>query len=290
MRKRYKPYVLFAPFLILFLSVFLWGLVTGIIQSLGYMPNLHLNQWTFKYYGEVLKDKEFLSSLLYSIYISLVSSSLSVLLGVMAAFAVLGLKKENRLLTFIYRLPIIVPHLVAVVLIFHFFSQTGLISRIFYNAGIIHDPNQWPLVVFDNTGVGIILVYLYKQIPFITMTVFAVLKNINEEFSEAAYNLGASRLQALFLVVLPLIMPTVLSVFLIIFAFSFGAFEVPYLIGSPVISTLPVKAYLYYTSPDYSSRTYTMVINVLISLISIGLTWLYVKVYRFSARYVSKGE
>lgn len=285
MNKKCKPYVLLLPFLTVIFSTFFLGLISGIVQSLGYMPNFQMNNFTLKYYEEMVRDKDFLASLLYSIYISGVSSAISVVLGVLVAFALLGLKKEHKLLMLLYRTPIIIPHLVAVVLVFTVFSQTGTASRLAHNAGIIHDPNQWPLMVFDRWGAGVILVYLYKQIPFVTMTVFAVLKNINGEFSETAYNLGAGRVQTIFRVVLPLLSPSILSVFLMIFAFSFGAFEVPFLVGSPAMATLPVKAYSYYTDPDFTFRPHTMAMNVSISVISLCFTGLYVKVFQRVTEY-----
>ena len=285
MNKKLKPYVLLAPFLILTFSTFFIGLINGVVQSLGYMPYLNMNTLTLRYYEEILKDKDFLMSLLYSIYISLASSVVSIVLGVLVAFAILGIKREHKTFMHLYKAPVIIPHLVAVVLVFNIFSQTGIASRLIHSAGMISDPNQFPLFVFDSWGAGIILVYLYKQIPFVTMTVYAILGNINKDFTEVAYNLGASRKQALFKVVLPMLLPAILSAFLMIFAFTFGAFEVPFLLGSPVIATLPVKAYIYYTDPDFTFRSYTMVINVIVSVLSLCFIWFYIKVFKRAAKY-----
>ncbi len=285
MNRKYKPYLMLAPFLIVIFSTFFVGLINGIVQSLGYMPYFNMDSLTLKYYEEVIRDKDFLMSLLYSFYISLASSAASIVLGVLVAFAILGLKKEHKLFALLYRTPIIIPHLAAVVLVFNIFSQTGIAARLIHSLNMINDPNQFPLLVFDRWGAGIILVYLYKQIPFVTMTVYAVLKNVNGDFAEVAYNLGASRMHTLFKVVLPMLSPVILSAFLMIFAFTFGAFEVPFLIGSPAITTLPVKAYIYYTDPDFTFRPYTMVINVIISVLSLCFIWLYIKMFKRAKKY-----
>lgn len=284
MSGRLKPYWLLAPLLIIMLSILLIGLLYGILQSFGYMPFLGRNTFTPHYYLEILKDSDFLSSLSYSIYISLISSIISIVLGVSVAFAILGLKKEKSALIVLYQTPIIMPHLVAIVLVFHFLSQTGMISRLAFNLGIIDGPNDWPLMVFDNWGIGVITVYLYKQIPFVTLTVLEVLKSANRDFAIVAHNLGANRRQVLFKVILPMILPSILSAFLIIFAFTFGAFEVPFLMGSPVISTLPVKAYEYYIGLDYNDRAYTMAMNVIITVISLCFAFIYAKVYKIVTR------
>jgi putative spermidine/putrescine transport system permease protein len=62
--------------------------------------------------------------------------------------------------------------------------------------------------------------------------------------------------------------PGVVAASLIVFAFTFGAFEVPYLLGQTYPTMLPVTAYNEYRSIDLSSRPAAMAINVLIALIT----------------------
>jgi putative spermidine/putrescine transport system permease protein len=289
MYNKYKPYFLILPFLVIITLIFIGGLINGIIQSLGYIPMVGLKEVTFKFYSEVLRDKEFISSLSYTLYISLVSSILSVIIGVFVAFLISKLKVDNKLSYNLYQTPIIIPHLVAVLMIFYIFSQTGIISRFMHVFGIVKDPSDFPLFVYDNKGIGIILVYLYKQIPFVTMTVYAVLKNLNKGLKEVAFNLGASKIQTLTYVILPLLAPSIFASFLITFAFDFGAFEVPFLLGSPAKITLPVKAYIDYLNPNFAFRPYVMVINVIISIISMILIWGYMKIYKHFAKQGRKG-
>jgi len=82
-------------------------------------------------------------------------------------------------------------------------------------------------------------------------------------------------------------MPLVASSFIIIFAFSFGAFEVPYLLGPTSPKTLPVKAYIEYTNPDLTHRPYTMVINMILTFYSLILVWLYSKTFKLISKYKS---
>lgn len=88
-------------------------------------------------------------------------------------------------------------------------------------------------------------------------------------------------------VIFPLIMPLVASSFIIIFAFSFGAFEVPYLLGPTSPKILPVKAYIEYTNPDLTHRPYTMVINMILTFYSLILVWLYSKTFKLISKYKS---
>ena len=67
------------------------------------------------------------------------------------------------------------------------------------------------MLLYDRYGLGVILAYLWKEIPFIIYFVIALMANINGSLGEAATNLGANKLQAFMKVTLPLCMNTVLS-------------------------------------------------------------------------------
>ena len=64
-------------------------------------------------------------------------------------------------------------------------------------------------------------------------------------------------------------MNTVLSGFLIIFVFTLGAYELPFILGATTPKALPVLAYLEYTKPDLRARPYAMAINGILIVISL---------------------
>ena len=74
------PYILLVPQLILGV-VFIIGLGTGIIQSLGVIPAFGLTEPTLKYYKEVLTRPDLLQSLKYSLYIAFMSAFLATVTG-----------------------------------------------------------------------------------------------------------------------------------------------------------------------------------------------------------------
>jgi len=285
--KRLKPYILLLPAMVIILGIFASGLIMGFVQSLGHFEAVGLEDFTLKYYKEVLTDRGFLDSLKFTFYISLVSSVVAVILGVVLAYSILVTNHKKGIETLLYKLPIIVPHTVAVILIYNILSQSGFIARVLNFIGVISDQSNFPSLIFDKNGIGIILTYLWKEIPFIAMVVYSVLSNISNKLSDVALNLGANKRQVFRYVLLPLIMPTILSSFIIIFAFSFGAFEVPFLIGPTTPKTLPVKAYIEYTNPDLTNRPYTMVINMILTFFSIVMIWLYNKTFKLINKYNS---
>lgn len=254
------------------------------IQSLGYFEAVGLKEFTLRYYVEILKDKGFLESLSFSLYTSLVSSVMATIFGVILSYSIFRLK-ENRLVESLLRIPIIVPHLISVLLVYNILSQSGIIPRLLFECGLIDDQTKFPSLLYNKNGFGIIITYLWKEIPFVALTTYTILNRISTKLSDVARNLGANSVQTFFYVILPIIMPSILSSFIIIFAFSFGAYEVPLLLGPTYPKALSVRAFIEYSNPNLQNRPYAMVINILITVIALVLTWLYFKAFERINKY-----
>jgi putative spermidine/putrescine transport system permease protein len=279
LKEKLKPYLLLSPMLLILIGIFVTGIGLGLLQSFGYFKAIGLTDFTLKYYREVLMDSNFLSSLKFSLYTATVSSIIAVILGVLLAYSILQMKGNKETIELLYRVPIAVPHIVAALLIYNIFSQTGILPRILFGTGLIKNQDQFPSVLYEPNGVGIIAAYIWKEIPFVALTTYTVLRSVSKKLSEVAFNLGANKKQVFFYVLLPLIMPSVLSSFIIIFAFSFGAYELPLLLGPTQPNALSVQAFIEYSNPVLQNRPYAMVYNMLITLIAVILTWLYYKAF-----------
>ncbi|MDZ7673102.1 MAG: ABC transporter permease subunit [Halanaerobiales bacterium] len=281
----WHPYILLIPALMILIGLFLRGIITGIAQSLGYFPMVGLKDLTLKYYYEIWFSSEFIDALGFSLYISFVSSLIAVVIGVFLAYQLVKLPKKHKIIRLLYKLPIVVPHIIASLLVFLFFTQSGILSRILFHIGLIEEIQQFPHLIFDDGGIGIILVYLWKFTPFIALVSFTILKHINNSYTEVAENLGANPWQIFWNVYFPLALPSIASSFIIIFAFSFGAFEIPYLLGPTYPRTLPVLAYQKYISSNLLERPYAMVIAVTLSIICFILIIMYVKLLNYVFKY-----
>lgn len=286
MKKEIRPYILLLPAALVLLGILTSGIVIALSQSLGYMPIIGLRELTFKYYVSIITDKGFLESLRFSLNISLFSSTIAVIVGVAVAYCMLINKHRKSIEKILYILPIIVPHMVAAFLMFNILSQSGLLPRVLYYLGVIKAQADFPSLIFDKFGVGIVICYIWKEIPFVAIVVYTFISNINKSLEEVAVNLGASRRQFFWHVMLPLSWPSIISSFIIIFAFSFGAFEVPYLLGPTTPKTLPVKAFIEYTNPDILNRPYAMALNVVLAFISLIIVWIYDKALSLFCRNV----
>ncbi len=213
----------------------------------------------------MLGDPDFFTSFGLTLYIAAVSTFLAALISVAAALALARLARRYRLVHFVFQVPLTVPHLVIAVAVMFMLSPAGLVARAAVGAGLIQTPAEFPLLVNDRWSIGIILTYVWKEIPFITLMLLAVLQNAGRELLDAGRTLKADTWQRFRYIVLPTIFPALGAASLIVFAYTFGAFEVPYLLGRTYPMTLPVWAYKHYSDIDLLARPEGIATGILIA-------------------------
>ena len=275
---RVKIALLLAPAVLVIGVLFSGGIVAALVQSLGYMPAVGRTEISLAAYKEVLGDKDFLNSLLLTLYVAGASTGISTVLAVLAALALR--RSSGRISAVVFQLPITIPHLVAAVGIALVVSQTGLGARLAAALGLIGEPRQFPALLYDRYSIGIILTYVWKEMPFIALVVLASLRGVAGELEEVARTLGASAWQRFWYVVFPVISPGIVAASLIVFAFTFGAFEVPFLLGKSYPTILPVMAYNEYRDLDLAARPVAMAINILIALVTATIAAFYLRLAR----------
>ena len=279
-RERFQLILMLGPALSVIIFLFLGGLGLAVMQSLGYLPFIGQTELSLDAYRSLLSRGEFYRSLLLSLWISFVSTGVATVLAVGAALVLRQPFRGRRWATFVFQLNLPIPHLVGAVGILFLFSQSGFLARLAYLGQLIDNPGDFPALVFDRYAIGIILEYVWKSTCFIGIIVLAVMQSVGEDYEQAAQTLGANRWQRFRYVLLPLIMPGILSASILVFAFTFGAFEVPLLLGQRYPSALPVLAYRYYTDVDLNFRPEAMAVSVVISVLVTVLIGVYVRLSR----------
>ena len=139
-------------------------------------------------------------------------------------------------------------------------------------------------MVFDPYAIGIILQYVWKETPFIGVIILANINSLIEDYESVARSLGASKWQSFRYVFLPFIFPSALFASVIVFAFTFGAFEIPLMLGANYPSALPVLAYRKYTDVDLGAMPDAMAIAIAIAIFSSLIIFLYIKFARKKIR------
>ena len=260
-----------APALGVVLGLFGGGLALGGLQSLGYLPAAGMTALSLDAYRQILTDPDFIGSLWLTFYISGVSTVIAAGLSIVAALALIRGPGTRRLLHLVFQAPLMVPHLVIAVSIILLLSPAGMISRLMVALGITESSAAFPLLVNDPACVGIIVTYVWKEVPFITLMFLAVLRHTGAELLEVGRTLKAGRWQRFRFILLPTLAPALGGASLFVFAYTFGAFEVPFLLGRTYPMTLPVRAYRLYRDVDLMARPEGIATGIVIAVIVAGL-------------------
>lgn len=254
------------------------GLVLAVLQSLGYAVYGSQAGLNLGAYRELFSSAEFWRSLGLSLWIALAATTLAAVFG--TAFALILHALKGGLLRFLFALTLPIPHVVAAVVTLLMVSQSGLLSRLTHAASLTAGPADFPALLYDGRGLGVILELVWKETPFTGLAVLAALAQLDSQLLEAARTLGASPAARLFRVTLPLVVPSLLAASVLVFAYAFSSFEVPYLLGATSPTTLPVLAYRAFSDTDLGQRSAALALSVVVALFGTPLVWLYVRATR----------
>lgn len=267
-----KPYLLLLPSLaVIFILVF-YGLIVAVLESLKTPASNYL--LTFYNYKQLFSNRLFLDSFIYSIKISLISTFLSLLIGIILTKLLDThlLKEKWDILIWI---PMVVPHFVAGYMIFLFFSPTGWFSGLWYHLNWLTDPSQFPILVNDREGVGIILTYVWKEVPFVILMLLPVFHQLNPQYKDVVRTLGGGPWQVFITAEWPWLFPVVMETGIILFAFILSAFEVPYLLGVTYPKMISILVYQWFFEGNWSHRPLAMAAILYTSFVIILLTLVY---------------
>lgn len=270
MRRRLRIALLLTPALAVVVVLFLGGFGQAVAQSLGYQPFLPPRPLGFDAYRALWDDPAVRASVGLTLRIALLSTTLAAALGVAAALLVRSLGRSRPVFARLLQVTLPVPHIVGALAMLLLLSQSGALSRIGYAAGAVAEPGGFPALTQDAFGWGIVAAYVWKEAPFVGVVVLAVLSSGVRELEDAARALGAGPWQRLRHVVVPVVAPAVLAASVLVFAFTIGSYEVPFLLGRPFPATLPVVAYQEFRDPDLAARPLAMAISVVTALL-VGL-------------------
>lgn len=268
-------YLKLLPALLPFALFFVGGIIVTLVQSFGMMNPLALHDSIWTAYAAILTQSRFILSIFFSIYVALVSSSLAVILGTALAYAIWKLPPAMQVKTVVYKIPIILPHIAVAFITMIFLSRSGIVSSICHSLGIISDIQEFPDLVFSRWGIGEIVAYTAKETSFVALMAMSVLVRFDRRYIDTARQLGAGRMRIFFQVVLPRLRGILLTTFLILFIYSLGAFEIPYILGTDNPGMLSLHVYNYYFMHDLADRPIAMALLMILFVVCLFLAVLY---------------
>ena len=181
--------------------------------------------WTIESYSR-LADPLYLSILLRSFVMSLAATALCLVLAFPAALFISRAGRRKNLYLQLVMLPFWTSFLVRTYAWLFLLRDTGLINTALQWLGIIHVP----LPLLYNSG-AVLLGLVYGYLPFMVLPIYATLERLDPALVEAAADLGAPPLAAVFRVILPLSKPGIVAGAVLVFIPCLGAYLTPDLLG-----------------------------------------------------------
>lgn len=266
------------PLLVPFLLLFGGGFVLALAQSLGYLVPVDAGRGWAPGYGRIFSDPAFWASLCFSIYVALASAAISVSAGALIAYAVWRLPQALRGWAITYKITLVLPHISVAFIILILWSQSGFVSSLGHSLGLVKTTADFPALLFSGTGAGLIMAYVYKGTSFAVLLSYAVLTRLDPRLLTTAKMLGGSRSKVFVKIILPHLYPVLNTTFIILFLYSFGAFDIPFLLSESYPGMLSIKVYNLYFQRDLVNRPQALAILVFMFVFSTIFIYLYTRV------------
>jgi putative spermidine/putrescine transport system permease protein len=241
-RQARTPYLLVLPSALLFLGVVVVPIAMTILLSFhdwgqykGIEPVLILKNW-----HEIWSDSYFHEMFLRTFRIAVLITLLTAIFGAPEAYILSRMRNPWR---GVFLLVVLGPLLISVVArtlgwALLFGGTSGIVNKALMNLGLLDRP-----LPFMFTETGVIIALAHVLMPFMVLSVWAALQRLDPQIENAAASLGASHARILRRIVLPQIIPGILSGAIIVFALAASAFATPAIIGGRRLKVASTLAY-----------------------------------------------
>ncbi|AOG04926.1 MAG: ABC transporter permease [Bosea sp. (in: a-proteobacteria)] len=223
MRRNGIPALIFHGLFVVFMLAPLLIVCVVAFTPEGYL-SLPTRGPSLRWFRAIFDYPEFIRAFRDSLWLAALSSTIAIMLAVPAALAIARYRFPGReAITALFMSPLMVPHVVLGIAFLRFFTQIGI----------------------SGTFVGLVLSHIIVVIPFALRLVLAASYGIDRRIEHAAISLGAGTATVFRRVTLPLILPGVVSGWLLAAINSFDEVTMTVFIASPATVTLPVRMFLY---------------------------------------------
>ena len=235
-----------------FSSAYLILILLFIYLPIGYLVLFSFNEgksmtnfsgFSLKWYESMFQNRTMIESITTTLIVAVIATVVSTVVGTVAA---IGLSKAKRIIRSIVmevnNLPVMNPDIVTAIGLMLLFIS----------------------VKFQLGMVTLILSHISFCIPYVILTVMPKLRQLDDNVAEAALDLGATPFKALTKVIIPQILPAIISGALIAFSMSLDDFVVSYFNTGAGINTISMYV--------YSMKRYNLSVNAMSTLIVAAVT------------------
>ena len=209
--------------------------------------------FTFEWYQKLFHNELIMTSLGNTLIVAVVASLIATVLGTVACIGISRMKKAPKAVVMqVTNIPIMNPEIVtgvSLMLLFVFFA-----ARMHLEFGFV----------------TLIIAHITFDVPYVVLNVMPKFRQMDANLYEAAQDLGCGPVRSFFKVILPEILPGVISGFLMAFTFSLDDFIVSYFTSGSTAQTLPITIYAMTrrkVSPEINALSTIIFVVVLVILI-----------------------
>ena len=184
--------------------------------------------FSVKWYFELLSDRQMIDAVLNSLIIAFSSASMSVIIGTLAAIVLvkIGRFKGESMFALFITAPMVLPDvIIGLSMLLLFVAMSNIIG--------------WP----EKGMVTIWISMVTLTSAYVTVVVRSRMRELDTSIEEAALDLGAGPIKTFFTIILPSIMPAIVSGWLLAFTLSMDDLVITQFVAGPNSSTLPVLVF-----------------------------------------------
>jgi spermidine/putrescine transport system permease protein len=200
-----------------------------------------------QWYTALFENREMMQAIWVTVVVALLTTAISTVVGTLTA---IGISKSRRiireLIINVNNFPILNPEIVTAIGLMLLFSSLQI----------------------EKGMITMLLAHVIFSTPYVILTVLPKLRNLDPDIAEAAMDLGATPFQALWKVIVPLIMPGVISGALLAFTMSFDDFVISYFVSGNGVKNISI---LVYTMSKRINPTINALSTILVVIITVVL-------------------
>jgi spermidine/putrescine transport system permease protein len=270
---------------------FLWFLVffmlpLAVIFAYAFTDNfIRLGQpihFTFKNFLIIFERKYYFSLLLRSLRISIITTVFSIAFAYPVSYFLAKKTKYDKLLIIILMVPFWVNYLIRTFAWKLLISENGVLNKFLLSIHLIHEPLK---LLYTETAVILGLIYSYT--PMMVLPLYATISKIDDRFTEAALDLGASRIRAFFDITFRLSLTGIFAGTILVFIPALGSFAIPAILGGT--DSLMIGNTIESQFIEIGNWNFGSAFTLALAAISLAMIFLYSRLFGLDSVYKNQG-
>lgn len=223
---------------------------------------------SFATWQALFANPVYMDGLWFSLWLGVAPTLVSLAVSLPLSALMQANETSRKLFGTLYKIPLVVPGIVAGFLVMVVLDRGGMASRLATPLGL-----AIPRLVRDDIGLGAIIASAWKTIPFMTLIIAGAMAAISKDVLAAARTLGAGQMTILWRIQLPLAQPGITAAILLSFIGSLGSYVIPSLLGPAY--PLPLSVHMF--TEGFTKGNWPMVyaMGTLLSIMAVAVLLAY---------------